>query len=185
MHIGDLLEASGASRLYSPTAHGARFVVLSTMPSLRNPGEVEAVLSRVVDEAGLEGRDSIYVPVWESQGGKKPPFARARVEPAAIGEAPFAPKLVAEFGDPDGIIVNRTWRLPDGRTVVDEDPTLHLDTLGTSRVELTVRDNDGLTNAEEATAGTDPADPDTDDDSITDGDELALGGNPLLREPCR
>ena len=34
-------------------------------------------------------------------------------------------------------------------------------------------DNDGLTNAEEAAAGTDPEDADTDNDGINDGDELA------------
>jgi hypothetical protein len=34
-------------------------------------------------------------------------------------------------------------------------------------------DHDGLTNAEEATAGTDPNDSDTDNDGLKDGRELA------------
>ncbi len=99
---------------------------------------------RVGDTVGLEARDSFYLPVWSSEDGLKPPFARARVRPTAIGDAPFSPQLVAEFGDPDGIVVSRTWRLPDGRTLVDEDPTLNLQALGSVRVELSVRDNDDL-----------------------------------------
>jgi len=39
-------------------------------------------------------------------------------------------------------------------------------------------DGDGLTNAEEATLGTDPDDPDTDDDGFEDGEEVEAGTNP-------
>ena len=41
-------------------------------------------------------------------------------------------------------------------------------------------DSDGLTDAEEISAGTDPNDPDTDDDSIPDGLEVLTGRNPLV-----
>lgn len=99
---------------------------------------------RVVDAVGLEARDSFYLPVWSTDGGQRPPYSRARVRPTPVGEAPFEPELVAEFGDSDGIVVSRTWTLPDGRTITDEDPKLSLQALGTSRVELSVRDNDGL-----------------------------------------
>lgn len=51
-HIGDLLREAGASRIFSSTACGARCVVLSAMPSLQKSGEVVAVLSRAVEEAG-------------------------------------------------------------------------------------------------------------------------------------
>ena len=40
-------------------------------------------------------------------------------------------------------------------------------------------DGDGLTDAEEAIAGTDPTKPDTDGDGVSDGDEIAAGTNPL------
>ncbi len=40
-------------------------------------------------------------------------------------------------------------------------------------------DNDGLTNGEEATLGTDPNNPDTDGDGINDGDEVANETDPL------
>ncbi len=40
-------------------------------------------------------------------------------------------------------------------------------------------DGDGLTNAQEATRGTDPFRADTDGDGFLDGDEVAAGSNPL------
>jgi gliding motility-associated-like protein len=43
-------------------------------------------------------------------------------------------------------------------------------------------DNDGLTNAEESTIGTDPSNPDTDGDGVLDGTEVIDGTKPL--EPC-
>jgi gliding motility-associated-like protein len=44
------------------------------------------------------------------------------------------------------------------------------------------QDGDGLTNAQEGTAGTNPTNPDTDGDGINDGDEITNGTNPL--DPC-
>ena len=41
-------------------------------------------------------------------------------------------------------------------------------------------DNDGLTNQEEETAGTDPYNPDTDGDGVIDGTEVTDGTNPLV-----
>ncbi len=43
-------------------------------------------------------------------------------------------------------------------------------------------DGDGVTNPDEATAGTDPQNPDTDGDGLNDGVELTNGSNPL--DPC-
>ncbi|MDP4799222.1 MAG: tandem-95 repeat protein [Crocinitomicaceae bacterium] len=43
-------------------------------------------------------------------------------------------------------------------------------------------DNDGLTNGQEAGAGTDPNNPDTDGDGVIDGDEFNDGTNPI--DPC-
>ncbi|NUN13803.1 MAG: VWA domain-containing protein [Myxococcales bacterium] len=44
-------------------------------------------------------------------------------------------------------------------------------------------DNDGLNNLGEQTANTDPTDPDTDGDTLTDGDEvLTIGSNPLSND---
>lgn len=44
------------------------------------------------------------------------------------------------------------------------------------------QDGDGLTNAEEATAGTNPTNPDTDGDGINDGNEITGATDPL--DPC-
>ena len=44
------------------------------------------------------------------------------------------------------------------------------------------QDGDGLTNSDEATAGTDPVNPDTDGDGLNDGDEITNTTNPL--DPC-
>ncbi len=44
------------------------------------------------------------------------------------------------------------------------------------------QDSDGLTNTQEASLGTGPANPDSDGDSINDGDEVTAGSNPL--NPC-
>ncbi len=44
-------------------------------------------------------------------------------------------------------------------------------------------DGDGLTDAEEADIGTDPADADTDDDGVNDGDEVAAGTDPFVAPP--
>jgi Tol biopolymer transport system component len=41
-------------------------------------------------------------------------------------------------------------------------------------------DGDGLTNAEEITLKTDPANPDTDGDGLSDGDEIKWGSDPLI-----
>ena len=46
-------------------------------------------------------------------------------------------------------------------------------------------DNDGLTDADEATYGTDPLNPDTDGDGVSDADEVAAGTNPLVDEVAR
>ena len=44
-------------------------------------------------------------------------------------------------------------------------------------------DNDGLTNSQEQTAGTNPLNPDTDGDGVIDGTEVTDGTNPL--NPCQ
>lgn len=44
------------------------------------------------------------------------------------------------------------------------------------------RDDDGLTNAEEAALGTDPDNPDSDGDTLLDGDEVEAGTSPLAAD---
>jgi len=43
-------------------------------------------------------------------------------------------------------------------------------------------DNDGLSNAEELAAGSNPANPDSDGDGVSDGDEVAAGTDPIISE---
>ncbi|HYV44247.1 MAG TPA: PKD domain-containing protein [Myxococcaceae bacterium] len=97
---------------------------------------------RVLDQRGLVARDA--APVAASQGGKLPPFARARALPVS-GDAPFTSQLVSEFGDPDGVVVSRRWTVPDGRSANDADPSWRFDAVGSFQARLEVTDNDGLT----------------------------------------
>lgn len=100
---------------------------------------------RVIDARGLEATDGVFVSV--GQGARVPPFARARATQVA-GEAPFKTQLVAELGDPDGVVVGRRWTLPDGTIVDDADPIVTLDTVGAWPVVLQVFDNDGLSSSD-------------------------------------
>ncbi len=66
------------------------------------------------------------------------------------------------------VLINRTLTDGDGDGIFDDDDPDD--------------DNDNLSDAEEATYGTDPNNPDTDGDGISDGDEVAAGRNPLVNE---
>ena len=75
--------------------------------------------------------------------------------------------------DGDGIL--------DGQEVNTDgtDPLDDCDSVGGMPLGTGDCDNDGLTNADEATAGTDPFNPDSDGDGINDGDEVTSGSDPL------
>lgn len=100
---------------------------------------------RVTDARGLEANDNIYIGV--GLGDKLPPYARARALPVT-GDTPLTVQLVSEFGDPDGIVVNRRWSLPDGSMRTDTDPLIVIDQVGTHSAKLTVTDTDGLTSTD-------------------------------------
>lgn len=71
----------------------------------------------------------------------------------------------------------------DGDGVMDEQDPANTDPcIPNPNAGLCDQDLDGLTNAEETTAGTNPTNPDTDDDGINDGDEVTAGSDPL--DPC-
>ncbi|KCZ72848.1 hypothetical protein ANME2D_01283 [Candidatus Methanoperedens nitroreducens] len=105
---------------------------------------------------------------YEMLGGQLPVFVKYR-----IGADPFK-----EDTDGDGLTdyfeLMKLGLLTDIRSVdsdsngipdAEEDP-----------------DNDGLTNLQEQTLGTDPLVSDTDKDSLPDGFEVSIGTNPLLKD---
>ncbi|MBT8239483.1 MAG: gliding motility-associated C-terminal domain-containing protein, partial [Croceitalea sp.] len=86
--------------------------------------------------------------------------------------------------------------IDDGSEVTDgTDPLDDCDSVGGSPLPESDCDNDGLTNVEEESLGTDPNNSDTDGDTILDGQEVAdgtdplndcdsIGGTPLLNGDC-
>ncbi len=63
------------------------------------------------------------------------------------------------------------------------DPLIDTDGDGEPDITDTDDDNDGLSDSDELTLGTNPLVVDTDGDGISDGDEVANGGNPLNAPP--
>ncbi len=71
----------------------------------------------------------------------------------------------------------------DGDGVLNEvDPDVNDPCIPNPNAGPCDQDNDGLTNTQETSAGTNPTNPDTDGDGINDGTEVANGSNPL--DPC-
>ncbi len=110
--------------------------------------------------------------------------------------------LSLEYLDPSSSerLVSNMLFYPDGSIAPDHDGDLIVDTLddlpfnpdesddsdgdGIGNNADFDDDNDGLTDEEEATLGTDPVNPDTDGDSLDDGFEVAEGLNPLDGTDC-
>jgi gliding motility-associated-like protein len=86
-----------------------------------------------------------------------------------IGTDPLNP-------DTDGDLVN------DGDEVTNSSDPLNSCDPNPLALATNDCDNDGLTNDEENTLGTDPTDSDSDDDTLNDGDEVDGGSDPL--NPC-
>lgn len=87
--------------------------------------------------------------------------------------------------DGDGIIdgLESSVTDTDGDGVNDENDPANTDPcIPNANAGPCDQDGDGLTNAQEGTAGTNPTNPDTDGDGINDGDEITNGTNPL--DPC-
>ena len=81
--------------------------------------------------------------------------------------------------DTDGDTINDGQEVADGTNPFDD-----CDSLGGTPLPASFcdRDEDGLSDDEEAALGTDPDNPDTDGDTINDGQEVSDGTDPL--EPC-
>ncbi|WP_238934608.1 gliding motility-associated C-terminal domain-containing protein [Aurantibacter crassamenti] len=71
-------------------------------------------------------------------------------------------------------------RIQDDQELIDgTDPLDDCDSIGGTPLDTTDCDQDGLTNAEEASLGTDPFNSDSDGDGISDGEEFNDNTNPL------
>ena len=170
-----LLEPGGGPpQIGTMEADGAGLVVRFetdhlTMFNIDWPGETcpGPVVVRVVDGSGT-------------------PVPGAHLTLAAVG---FywdgnAPDGIFEFiGFPSAVIAQVVGNFGDATT-----PLGTIEACGPNPLTLVLTsdetaddDGDGLTNAEEAEAGTDPAKADTDGDGYDDGEELAQAGNPIDR----
>jgi hypothetical protein len=67
------------------------------------------------------------------------------------GDAPLSVQFVADYGDPDGVVVARRWRLPDGTVVENDDPKRTFTSVGTFVARLEVTDNHGLVSSDTVT----------------------------------
>lgn len=92
---------------------------------------------------GTGGTASDRLSVSVRDGDRLPPTATARASPAS-GDAPLSVQLVSDFGDQDGTVLSRRWRLPDGTVVENSDPRLTLTQVGVYDAALEVTDNHGL-----------------------------------------
>ena len=74
----------------------------------------------------------------------KPPVAKFTATPTS-GTAPLTVQLDASgSSDSDGIIVDYQWNSSDGQTASGRDATMTFDSVGTYKISLVVKDNDGL-----------------------------------------
>jgi len=157
--------------------------------TLNNDGSIV-----VTDADALEpGEYSFEVTTTDEQGGQTTQVVTIVIgtetdsdndgltdeEEAVIGTDPLDPDT-DEDGLTDGEEVlgeddDSTEGVPEGVS----DPLDICDPLNADSSCNTDPDNDGLSNEEEAEAGTDPNNPDTDGDGVTDGDEVDDDTNPL------
>ncbi len=98
---------------------------------------------QVTDERGIS--TTAELPISIRDGDFIPPFARARAVPVASGDAPLEVQFVSEFGDEDGVVVQKRWFLPDGSVVTDSDPVRSFTRVGLHKARLVITDDRGLT----------------------------------------
>jgi PKD repeat protein len=74
----------------------------------------------------------------------QPPVAKFTATPTT-GTAPLTVKLDAsDSSDPDGTVVEYQWNSSDGQTASGRDATITFNSVGTYKISLVVKDNDGL-----------------------------------------
>ncbi|WP_291871394.1 gliding motility-associated C-terminal domain-containing protein, partial [Maribacter sp.] len=129
-----------------------------TFPSLTHNDQLNI---SAIDLAGNRGTGIVLISIDSDGDGL------SDSEEIALGTDPNNPDT-----DGDGI--------QDGQEVLDgTEPLEDCDSNGGSSNETSDCDNDGLTNSEESILGTDSNNPDSDGDSIIDGQEITDGTNPL------
>jgi hypothetical protein len=179
-----------------------------------------SVNADVTDLAGNTANDQEAI-ILDNSSPSADTFSTIDTTPIVTGQGNANESLIIELDtDGDNTIdvtytvitnVNGDWSLDTGVAIpdngsfpvlTDEDiiqvsVTDDAGNFGTGTITISVdTDNDGLTNNEEATLGTDPNNPDTDGDSIIDGQEVntdttdplndcdSVGGTPLGTSDC-
>jgi gliding motility-associated-like protein len=112
-------------------------------------------------------------------------FSHWTVASGAMGLATNVPTNFITLNGPNTVVAVFVIQSPDidGDGVLNEvDPDVNDPCIPNPNAGPCDQDNDGLTNTQETSAGTNPTNPDTDGDGINDGTEVANGSNPL--DPC-
>ena len=112
-------------------------------------------------------------------------FSHWTVASGAMGLPTSASTNFITLNGPNTVVAVFVIQSPDidGDGVLNEvDPDVNDPCIPNPNAGPCDQDNDGLTNTQETSAGTNPTNPDTDGDGISDGAELAGGSDPL--NPC-
>jgi PKD repeat protein len=108
------------------------------------PGSYEISLV-VKDNDGLISTNSAQHTInVTAKPSPQPPIAKFTAT-STTGTAPLTINLDAtESSDPDGKIVEYQWNSSDGQTASGRDATITFNSVGTYKISLVVKDNDGL-----------------------------------------
>lgn len=114
-------------------------------------GAYEVTL-KVTDAEGLDSTDTVTITVDEREN--EAPIASASAS-VLSGTAPLQISFTGSSSTDDNTIVDYAWDFKDGSSSDEVDPSHTFDSPGTYSVELTVKDEEGLTDQETLTISVD------------------------------
>jgi len=110
-------------------------------------GSYDAVLT-VTDDEGLTDTDTVTITVSDKENGA--PKAVATATPSS-GVAPLEVKFKGSNSTDDNGISSYAWDFKDGKTATNANPSHVFTEAGTYAVQLTVKDENGLSNSKTVT----------------------------------
>ncbi len=120
---------------------GSNATTANTVHTFTKVGTYEVALT-VKDSAGLSNTDTVTITVNKDKN--QPPKAIASATPLS-GDAPLEVSFKGSGSTDDNSVSNYTWDFKDGATATEADPKHTFTAAGTYVVELTVKDENGLT----------------------------------------
>ena len=109
-----------------------------------------AVRLTVTDAEGLTNTDTITITIGEEEQESTAPTAVASASTAS-GNLPLEVQFRADSSSDNGEIETYRWNFKDGNTTGSKNPTHIFEEVGTYLVELTVTDDEGLSNTDTIT----------------------------------